>query len=183
MPRPPDEHRKRQLLEAVVETFARDGIGNRSLRDVARAAKTSHRMLVHHFGSKEEMLLAVVEEIESRQMAALGDLPADPGDAMATMWTGLRAPDLRPFERLFFECYIRGAQGERPFRRLLPKAVHGWLEAVEQEASAKVDRTFARLGLAVTRGLLLDLVATNELEEIDAAVALFVDMVKKNASG
>jgi AcrR family transcriptional regulator len=63
-----DELRRGQLLQAVIDTMAQTGIGTRSLRDLAAAAGTSHRMLLHHFGSREELLVAVVEEVERRQM-------------------------------------------------------------------------------------------------------------------
>src|SRR3954471_9964794 len=104
MPRPTDEVRRRELLDALIETFGRDGIGGRSLRDIAEAVGTSHRMLLHHFGSRDELRLAIVEEIDRRQTGMLDDLPDDPGDAFAMTWADLRRRELRPFERLFFEC-------------------------------------------------------------------------------
>ena len=84
-------------------------------------------MLLHHFGSRDELLVAIVEEVERRQTAMFDDLPDDPAAPFTAMWADLRRPELRPFERLFFECYARAAQGEEPFTRLLPKAVDGWL--------------------------------------------------------
>ena len=36
-------------------------------------------MLLHHFGSRDELLVAVVEEVERRQADVLGTLPDDPG--------------------------------------------------------------------------------------------------------
>jgi AcrR family transcriptional regulator len=123
--RTPDVGRRRQLLDALIDEFASGGIGDRSLRDVADAVGTSHRMLLHHFVSRDEMLLAIVEEVERRQMAVLSELPTDPGESFAAMWDTLCRPELRPFERLFFECYSRGAQGEEPFARMVPSAVEG----------------------------------------------------------
>src|SRR6202035_3598624 len=127
MVRAPDQSRRRQLLDKLVEEFARGGIGDRSLRDVAAAVGTSHRMLLHHFGSRDELLLAIVEEGERRQRALLRELPSEPAEAIAAMWADLRRPELRPFERLFFECYARGVQGEQPFVRMLPWAIEAWL--------------------------------------------------------
>ena len=144
----------------MIDAFARDGIGRRPLRAIADEVGTSHRMLLHHFGSRDELLVAVVEEVERRQAAVFGTLPDDPAAAFTAMWADLRRPELRPLERLFFECYSRAAQGEAPFTRLLPAAVRGWLDAADRHTGGAVDPAFARLGLAVTRGLLLDLVAT-----------------------
>jgi hypothetical protein len=94
------------------------------------------------------------------------------------MWADLRRPELRPFERLFFECYARAAQGEAPFTRLLPAAVDGWLADVDELTEGTADPAFVRLGLAVTRGLLLDLVATDDEEGVDAAAARFVALLR-----
>jgi AcrR family transcriptional regulator len=172
MARPPDLERRQELLDAVVKECAANGIGDRSLRDVAAAVGTSHRMLLHHFGSRNELLLALVEEVESRQRVLLRELPTDPPAAIAAMWADLRRPDLRPFERLFFECYARGVQGEPPFARMLPGAVDAWLTN-----DGTTDPALMRLGLAVMRGLLLDLVATDDRRAVDAAAQAFVDLV------
>lgn len=178
MARTPDTERRRQLLDALVTEFATGGVGERSLRAVADAVGTSHRMLLHHFGSREGMLVAIVEEVERRQMGLLAELPADPVEGFAAMWADVRRPELRQFERLFFECYARAAQGEKPFARMVPGAVDGWLGEVEEAADGSVDPALARLGLAVIRGLLLDLVATDDDAGVDAAARAFAELLR-----
>ena len=179
MARAPDLERRQKLLDAVVKECAARGIGDRSLRDVAAAVGTSHRMLLHHFGSRNELLLAIVEEVERRQRALLRELPTESAAAIAAMWADLRRPELRPFERLFFECYARGAQGESPFDRLHPEAVEGWLAEVADLTAGAADPAMVRFGLAAIRGLLLDLVATGDDAGVDAAVAWFVDVLSR----
>jgi AcrR family transcriptional regulator len=176
MARRPDLERRQELLDAVVDEFAAHGIGDRSLRDIASAVGTSHRMLLHHFNSRNELLLAVVEAVERRQMALLRELPTEPADAIAAMWADLRRPGLRAFERLFFECYARGVQGEQPFARMLPGAVDAWLN---NDAAKTTDPALVRLGLAVMRGLLLDLVGTDDVAGVDAAAQAFIDLVRR----
>src|SRR4029453_4548118 len=182
-PRPPDDHRPAALLNGLIDAYADRGIGGRSLREVAEVVGrshpmllhyfgsrhellpaiarggggTSHGMLLHSFGSRDELLLAIVEEVERRQTAQLEDLPREPAAAIEATWADLRRPELRPFERLFFECYARAAQGEEPFARMIPAAVDGWLDSVAAQSEGRVDPALVRLSLAVTRGLLLDL--------------------------
>jgi AcrR family transcriptional regulator len=182
MVRTPDLARRRQLLDALIEEFADGGIGDRSLRDVAQALGTSHRMLLHHFGSREDLLLAVVAEVEHRQMGQLAGIPMAAAEGFAAMWADLHRPELRRLERLFFECYARAAQGEKPFARMVPNAVNGWLSAVEAAGEGAADPAMVRLGLAVTRGLLLDLVATNDDAGVDAAANAFADLLKLSAA-
>ncbi len=179
MARSPDQSRRRQLLDTLVEEYTAGGVGDRSLRDVAAAVGTSHRMLLHHFGSKEDLLVAIVEEVERRQMTILPDLPTDPADNFAAMWSDVSRPELRQAERLFFECYARASQGEKPFARMVPGAVNGWLDEVEAATNFPLDRAFARLGMAVVRGLLLDLVATDDEAGVQAAADVFVSLLRR----
>jgi AcrR family transcriptional regulator len=176
--RPKDHHRRQELLAAVVESVAVDGIGKRSLRDIAEHAGTSHRMLIHHFESREGLLVAIVDEVERRTRADVDTMYApdrDVVDVLEHAWSALCAEDLRGPERLFFECYARGANGEEPFDRLHPESVRSWLDMAGQH---DVDVDLARLGLAVVRGLLLDLIATNDLDGTSRALALYADLVR-----
>jgi AcrR family transcriptional regulator len=177
MPPPRDGRRRQEILDAVIESCARSGIGNRSLRELAEELGTSHRMLIHHFGSRDQLMVAVVQEVERRQAVAFADLGSEPAEVVERMWARLSDPALWPFERLFFECYARGAQGEEPFTMLVPSAVHSWLELAAGHP-AGADAGFNRLGLAVMRGLLLDLVATGEREAVGEALARFVTLLR-----
>src|SRR5262245_26432626 len=47
---------RNDLLAAIVEHLRREGLGDQSLRSIATAVGTSHRMLVYHFGSKDALL-------------------------------------------------------------------------------------------------------------------------------
>ncbi len=176
MARTRDLRRRQELLDALVTECAENGVGGRGLRELAEAVGTSHRMLLHHFGSRDELLLAVVDDVERRQMELLGELTED-GTGFAAMWDHLRRPELRALERLFFECYARGAQGESPFTTMLPGAVDRWLAHVQMIAGGAADPGLARLGLAVMRGLLLDLAGTNDDAGVDAAAAYFAELI------
>jgi AcrR family transcriptional regulator len=159
----------------LVEEFAVGGVGDRSLRGIAAAIGTSHRMLLHHFGSRDAMLVAIVAEVERRQMTVLSTLPTSAADHFAAMWADVRRPELRPLERLFFECYARAANGEQPFAQMIPGAVDDWLALTDGLA----DPAAARLGLAVIRGLLLDLVATGDDAGVDAAAQAFTELLRR----
>jgi AcrR family transcriptional regulator len=171
MSRPRDLVRRDELLAAVVADCAERGLGHRSLREIAEHVGTSHRMLIHHFGSREELMVAIVEAVEARQAELAASLGGTAAEQLVPMWSHLSDPALRPLERLFFESYSRGANGEAPFDRLLPGAVESWLVA------EGVDPALRRLGLAVVRGLLLDLVATGDRAATTAALERFAALV------
>lgn len=173
---------KQRLLDAVVDHLASGGSGDVTLRGIAAAVGSSHRMLIYHFGSKEQLLVDVVREVESRQKAALADLADSPPEEMGRLfWKRLTSPELRPLERLFFELYGQAAQGRLGETGLLDDIVDSWLPALvelglSQGMTPQRARASARLALAVSRGLLLDLVATDDLEAVNEAMELFLDL-------
>jgi AcrR family transcriptional regulator len=181
---------RQDLLDAVIAELERTGIGDRSLRDIASAVGTSHRMLIHHFGSRAGLLTAVVDRIEADQRAYLASLEPSPVDVTVAIWRRLSDPALWPAERLFFECYARAARGEQPYASLLPGLVDDWLDRVVElglvpsgpaggpPADTIDERAQARLGLAVFRGLLLDLVATGDRAGVDAGFAAWQSIVE-----
>src|SRR5207248_6494665 len=95
------------LLAAAVDEAANHGISDVSLRQMASALGTSHRMLSYHFGSKEGLLVAVINEMERRQLEQLSALDVDPdvapADQLRVMWKRLSDPKMWPHERLFYE--------------------------------------------------------------------------------
>ena len=175
---------RQRLLDAVVAHFTAEGLADQSLRRIAEAVGTSHRMLLYHFGSRDGLLLAVVREVESRtkeRLAALGvDAAGETDELIRRMWTYLADPAVEDFERLFFALYGRALQGDDAVRPLLHDDVTHWLDANVALSSplgipADVARTHARLGLAVIRGLLLDLLATGDRTGVQQAVDAFAD--------
>ena len=88
------------------------------------------------------------------------------------MWEFLADPAQADFERLFFAFYGRALQGDAPVRPLLGEAIESWLDAnvalANSTALRSTARVHARLGLAVIRGLLLDLLATGDRAGVDA---------------
>jgi AcrR family transcriptional regulator len=183
---------KQKLLEAVVDAALAGGIADKSLRAIAEAAGTSHRMLIHHFGSREGLLVEVIRAVEARQRAVLRELNAGTGEASAEtsyrFWQHLRSPELAPQERLFFEVYGQALQGRTWAVPLLDGIVENWAGPVAAMiettgVSQPAARVIARLSVAVTRGLLLDVLATGDDQEVDAAMRYFQELLVARMTG
>ena len=175
---------RRKLLDAAIDHIANRGISDLSLRELAAAIGTSHRMLIHHFGGREGLWVAVVREVEERQRALVGEVVPDESatfaEAMRAWWQHISDPSLWPNERLFFEIYGQALQGRPGTTELLDGIVDAWLEpaAAALEAYGIADgRPVARLGVAVTRGLLLDLLATGNRAAVDAAMGAYIALL------
>jgi AcrR family transcriptional regulator len=174
---------RERLLAAAMEHVAEHGVGDLSLRGLAAALGTSHRMLIYHFGSREGLLIEVIRAVEEQQRVAaaeaLRDAETPSADTMRRMWRRIAEPALWPNERLFFEVYAQALQGSPHAQPLLDGIVDDWVEplteiAVAQGRPEAEARAEARLGVAVVRGLLLDLLATGEREAVDAAMERYI---------
>jgi AcrR family transcriptional regulator len=177
---------RERLLAGAIEHVSRHGVGEISLRQLAGALGTSHRMLLYHFGSREALLIEVIRSVEEQQRAALAQIleeEADepPAEIMRRMWARVADPALWPNERLFFEVYAQALQGSPHALPLLDGIVDAWVEPLaalvapgRPEAEARAE---ARLGVAVVRGLLLDLLATGDREAVDAAMERYIAAV------
>ena len=172
-----------RLLDAAVGQALSNGIVDLSLREIAAAIGTSHRMLIYHFGSREGLLVAVVREVERRERRALGDAGLSAADARR-LWDRLADPSLRAQERLFFEIYSHALLGRPGTEGFLDEALEGWISPLVQSMTGQgIDatdaRTLARLGLAVTRGLLLDLLASGDTAGTTRAFHLFTALLEQ----
>jgi AcrR family transcriptional regulator len=181
----PVEPPRARLLAAAVEYLQAHGLGDLSLRELAGAIGTSHRMLIYHFGSKEGLLVAVVQAVEAQQRDFLARLVADPATgpvgAMRAMWRRLADPGLWPSERLFFEIYSQALQGRPGTEGFLDRITDDWIDlaaeySVQLGAARETARADARLSVAVGRGLLLDLLATGDLAQADQAFERFIEL-------
>ncbi|MFD0687174.1 TetR/AcrR family transcriptional regulator [Actinomadura fibrosa] len=182
MARPKTDTRQRLLKDAMFYV-AMHGMGELSMRDLAAALGTSPRMLIFHFGSKEALLVEIVRTVERQQRDFLRQLTADargtPADELRELWRRLTDPALAPYERLFFELYGQALQGRSHARPLLDGVVDDWLEPVSQifqrmGLPADHARQEARLAVALTRGLLLDVLATGDSTAATQAFDRFI---------
>jgi hypothetical protein len=94
---------------------------------------------------------------------------------MRAWWKQISDPSLWPNERLFFELYGQALQGRPGTEELLDGIVDAWIEPIipinmAMGMDEPTARAQARLGIAVTRGLLLDLLATHDHPAVDAAM-------------
>lgn len=174
------------LLDRCLEVLHAKGFRDLSLRGIAAGAGTSHRMLIYHFGSREGLLAAVVGRIEAEQREALLALTSTGGDLQAAsraFWQRLADPSLAPAERLFFEIYVQALHGPAWTPSFRAAVIDAWegplIDLFSRIVEPSQARAATRLGLAVTRGLLLDLLLTGDRAVVDEAIDLFGRLVPR----
>jgi len=179
-PQAPGSARDR-LLAAAVAIAMQSGIADLSLRELAAAIGTSHRMLLYHFGSREGLLAAVTLAVEQAERDTLREAGPIGADDARRRWAHYSDPALWPQERLFFELYVHALRGRPGTEGFLEHVVTGWLEPLtaaiaNSGTDPRIAPAAARLSMAVIRGLLLDLLATQDTKSVTEAFELFLQL-------
>ncbi|WNI14136.1 TetR/AcrR family transcriptional regulator [Actinacidiphila sp. ITFR-21] len=186
--RPVDHQRRAELLDAVVDYTVEHGFSEVSWRPVATALGVSTTTLVHRFGTKEQMLAAILGRLRERIVAATGEtLGEQPGLAAAARAAWTRTSDPRRWAefRLFFAVYGRALQAPEQFAGFLERVVADWMGNLLEAQGPDTDRATATRGatlvVATIRGLLLDLLATGDRDRVQDAAENFLAMLEHRA--
>jgi AcrR family transcriptional regulator len=175
---PPDSARRDEVLELAYRYVLDRGMTGLSLRPLAAAVGSSPRVLLFLFGSKDELVRALLARARADELELLDRLrgSGDLGAATAAVWRWLAADEHRPLLRLWAEAYARSlVEPDGPWAGFARATVEDWLvllasaqaPAVRDTEAGVAERTLA---LAVLRGALLDLLASDDSERTTAAV-------------
>jgi AcrR family transcriptional regulator len=159
--------RRDELLELAYRYVLEHGIAGLSLRPLARAIGSSPRVLLFLFGSKDELVRALLARARADELALLEQAKAGAAEAV---WRWLVADEHRALLRLWTEAYARSLiEPDGPWAGFARATVDDWLSLLGDEPEP--GRT---LTLAVLRGAMLDLLATADAERTTAAVIQYL---------
>jgi AcrR family transcriptional regulator len=176
------------LLAAATQHVLDHGMANLSLRPLALALSTSPRMLLYHFGSKERLVTDVLAAARSRQAELTAGWIADqpdlePAELLRRFWRW-QTREHRAFLRLFFEVYTLALREPDRFPGFPHDAIYDWLPLIETTlkdagASDAHAATAAAVVIAGYRGLLLDVLATDDVERTTKALDFLLDAIER----
>ena len=171
---------RQDLLNDVVDDLCANGFGDRSLREIASSVGSSHRMLNYHFGTREGLLEAVVNELANRRLDADAELfPLDGRDGLRARWEQLTGSERsHDADRLFFELAAIALRHTQATERFRADYAEPWLEmSARSVENTPIDtaraRVVTRLDVAVLRGLLLDLLVTGDDADVEEAFEVY----------
>jgi AcrR family transcriptional regulator len=181
----PNPRIREKLLDQAVDYVLSHGMGDLTLRPLAKALRTNARMLIYHFGSREALMREVLARLREREDARIQawlraskkrrTLP----DFLRWQFKRLSAPQARSAVRLIFELYTLALLHPREYPGVLEDPLDYWQKLAEQAGGdSKAGAIEATLLLAMTRGLLLDLCATGDRARVGRAMNMFARLVE-----
>jgi len=171
-----DVSRRDQLLDQVTDHVLEHGLIGLTLRPVAASIGTSDRMLLYHFGSRDELVTAVVTRTEERAVAGIDALPAADGvrAGVNRLWEAYQRGPLHGCLDVYVQAAATGLIGQEPYRSAVREANERWIRAL-REYLVRCGAPAGRVARIVTLvdsslfGFQLDL-ATDRPEELTRGV-------------
>ncbi|WP_191083961.1 TetR/AcrR family transcriptional regulator [Roseococcus microcysteis] len=158
------EERRRQVLDAAVECFRREGFRGASMADICQAARMSPGHLYHYFTGKEAIIEAIAEDDLARRLAEVERAAAAPDVLDALITFGVETRDHATSGGLggALRAEIAAEASHNPRIAAILARFHGRLEARLGEVLAtaqrqgQVDPALDPALLAVVMGLMAD---------------------------
>ncbi|CRK60487.1 Transcriptional regulator, TetR family [Alloactinosynnema sp. L-07] len=174
--RQPDQARRDELVARTLDYLAERGLAEFSLRGLAAELGTSARMLVHYFGTRENLLDQAFAEHRARAIAAVQAARGDKA-AARTGWDTMADPANRGHYVVMFHLLAAGLT-DGPFTEIARHAVADWLDVVTgllaDRDEPSVDATVLVSGL---KGILLDLLVTGDRDRCAAAAHRLIGLL------
>jgi AcrR family transcriptional regulator len=136
MPRKKDPGVRDRLLEACLKAFLHAGALDLSLDTLAKVSKTSKRMLIHYFGSREALEEQAMSRLEDRLRSRFraGAFPA--GTPLLTvvsiLWDQLTTPQSRGVLQLTMDLTRRSWSGSERSKRFFEVQQRLWSEMLRE---------------------------------------------------
>lgn len=186
-PTPAVSARRDELIELAYAYILDHGLSGMSLRPLAAAINTSPRVLLFLFGSKDEFVRALLSRARAEEIELVNQIQTTDLDGLAQVgrevWRWLCADERRGLLKLWLESYARALiEPDGPWAGFAIATVEDWLALLAQaqpraervSTAGQARRTYV---LAVLRGALLDLLASNDQARITRAVELALDQL------
>jgi AcrR family transcriptional regulator len=180
----PRSARRDELLERAYAYALAHGLAELSLRPLAAAIGSSPRVLLFLFGSKDELIRALLGRARADELAALQRAREAGGAddfaaAVRTTWGWLVDPAHRPMLVLWLQAYARSlSEPDGPWAGFARQTVEDWLGLLaDVHGGDGGGGAEPALGLALLRGALLDLLATGDAERTTAVVERYLRLL------
>ncbi|NUP03724.1 MAG: TetR/AcrR family transcriptional regulator [Nonomuraea sp.] len=187
---PRGEARRRELLDRVTDDLAANGLVDFSLRRAARAAGTTHKVLLYHFDGADDLLQQAILRLRERRVgeglaaAVQGRERRSLAEWVRQVWPALVSEEARVLEQAIglamYDPARHAELGRQASRQYLPLLLslcpEHWPERRRHEV--------AQMILATLRGFLVESRTSGDAEGVAAGFeALFRALEREEAAG
>ncbi|MGN2638690.1 TetR/AcrR family transcriptional regulator [Nocardia takedensis] len=181
MPRPIDHEKRETLLRAIRAYISDNGLADLSLRPLAAAVGTSDRMLIHYFGTKDNLLAQALasQNHEFHLIFDNVDNRAALQTSLRQLWQSMTAGEDVQSVRILLQAMGIACTGPGQFTAfvttMFDTLTDALAHAIHRCGSSSDDARIEATVLAATfRGLLFDRLITDDEDRTNSAVEQLV---------
>jgi AcrR family transcriptional regulator len=171
---PRGEARRRELLDRVTDDLAVNGLVDFSLRRAARAAGTTHKVLLYHFDGVDDLLRQAILQLRDRRIGnALAAIAREPEQQslaarVRAVWSALMGEESRVLDQaiglMMYDSARYADLGRGASQQYLPSLLSicppDWSDQRKLEVSEMI--------MAVLRGFLIDQLTSGNTAGVEA---------------
>ncbi|MGW8537997.1 TetR/AcrR family transcriptional regulator [Rhodococcus qingshengii] len=179
-------YRKTELLNAATDYALNTGVAELTLRPLGEAIGASITTLIRQFGSRDELIREVCQQIHSQAIEAFDQFWAsrsgNPAEVLRDLWNLWLDPEYSRQFIFLFELYGLALRDPEHYEWFASSVVYDWIAPLEDALIADgVDavkaKTLATVVVGIIRGLYLDMAATRDVDRVSAAYEMAVTLL------
>lgn len=156
------ERTRALVIGVTVQIVLSEGIGAASGRHIADAAGVTWGVIQYHFGDRDGLLMAVVEQGFDELLDALNSLPAATADttthdrveaAVTAAWQAMSSPTARAATEILIGTRATRGEPTTDHIRRLGKTFNTLIAAIDRDLSPTQNAAIGELLLTTLRGM------------------------------
>ncbi len=170
------------MLNACVSFVSKNGMKNLSLRSLAQGANMSARMLIHYFGTSDNLFGKIMHQFIELEKERADKICAEALKSTSPLTAFIEkycfrlvnAKDYGVVNNIF-EMYGAAILGNEAAGGLLDDLLSHWIKKVKMILPGTSDHQ-ASMVISFANGLVFDLLATKDKKRVQLSIAEFVSM-------
>lgn len=178
------EARRRELLDRVTDDLAVNGLVDFSLRRAARAAGTTHKVLLYYFDGVDDLLAQAILQLRDRRIGNALAATRGPGRQtlaarVRALWPALLGEESRVLDQaiglMMYDSARYAELGRGASQQYLPSL----LSICPQDWSDQRKFEVAEMILAALRGFLIDRLTSGDTAGVEAGFEALVRALER----
>jgi AcrR family transcriptional regulator len=182
---PRGEARRRELLDRVTDDLAVNGLVDFSLRRAARAAGTTHKVLLYYFDGVDDLLRQAILQLRERRIGnALAAATQGPGrqtlaDRVRAAWPALVGEQSRVLDQAIGLMMYDSARYAELGRGASQQYLPALLSICPQDWSHQRKFEVSEMILAILRGFIVDWLTSGNTTGVEAGFEALVRALER----
>jgi len=181
---PRAEARRQELLSRVSDDLAVNGLVDFSLRRAARAAGTTHKVLLYHFDGADDLLRQAILQLRERRITTALAAAQEPAartlaDRVRAVWSALAGEQSRVLDQAIGLTMYDPARYAELGRTASERYLPGLLQLCPADWDERRKLEVAQMIMATLRGFIVEWLTSGDMAGVQAGLEALARAVER----